>query len=906
MEIKNLKNNLLTDNPVLASEWHPSKNGDLSPDMITTGSNKKVWWLGKCGHEWQAKLAHRNKGVGCPICSNKQILIGYNDLATINPELAKEWHPTRNGGLTPEAVTANSHKKVWWLDEYGHEWQADVGGRNTGRGCPFCSGRLAIKGYNDLLTINPRLAKEWNYTKNDNLTPEMVKPNSNKKVWWAGKCGHEWQASIASRNNGNNCPICSNQQVLRGYNDLATINPVLTKEWHPTKNGDLTAEMVVSNSNRKIWWLGACKHEWRSSIRGRKKGIGCPICSSNQVLIGYNDLATINPELAKEWHPTKNNGMAPENVMSNSSKKAWWLGACKHEWEARISGRNKGAGCPICSNKQVKKGYNDLATTNPELAEEWHPTKNGDLTPEMITAGSEKKAWWIGTCGHEWKSVVGSRNQGIGCPICSGRQTLKGYNDLATTNPELVKEWHPIKNGNLTPEMFTANSTKKVWWQCDYGHEWYISPNGRNRGRGCPICAKELQTSFPEQAIFYYVKNVFATTVNSFKIGKNFEIDIYIDELRLGIEYDGAVWHQSPEKDKEKNLLCKNYNIELIRIREKNCPALDDETYCIVLEDYSIAALERAIKKIFIYITEKVTQMDYKIEIDITKEEHCINELFIQTGKQNSLFSKNPKLALEWHPTMNGKLTPEMFAASSHKKVWWICSHRHEWQASINKRNNGRGCPFCSNNKVLKEYNDLMTTNPKLANEWHPTRNEKLTPEMVTAGSSRKKVWWLCGYGHEWQATVCDRSRGKSCPICSSIAIRNPELAKEWNPIKNGELTPEMITAGSSKKVWWQCRFDHEWQAVINNRVNGRGCPFCSNNQVLQGYNDLTTINPELANEWHPTKNEKLTPEMVTVGSNKKVWWHCLCGHEWQSAIYDRNKGRGCPICYKEKRSKDK
>ena len=78
-----------------------------------------------------------------------------------------------------------------------------------------------------------------------------------------------------------------------------------------------------------------------------------------------------------------------------------------------------GTGCPICANKEVLVGYNDLATTNPDLASEWHPTMNGALRPTDITAGSEKKVWWYGDCGHEWQSIVYHRNKGVGCPICS-------------------------------------------------------------------------------------------------------------------------------------------------------------------------------------------------------------------------------------------------------------------------------------------------------------------------------------------------------------------------------------------------------------------------------------------------------------------------------------------------------
>ena len=128
--------------PELAREWHPTKNGGLTADSVTLGSNKKVWWLGKCGHEWEAVIYKRVNGRGCPYCSGKRVLKGFNDLGTKNPELAKEWHPTKNGDLTPYDVTSGSSKKVWWLGKCGHEWEASIVNRSRlESGCPFCRKR---------------------------------------------------------------------------------------------------------------------------------------------------------------------------------------------------------------------------------------------------------------------------------------------------------------------------------------------------------------------------------------------------------------------------------------------------------------------------------------------------------------------------------------------------------------------------------------------------------------------------------------------------------------------------------------------------------------------------------------------------------------------------------------------
>ena len=212
------------------------------------------------------------------------------------------------------------------------------------------------------------------------------------------------------------------------------------------------------------------------------------------VIPGYNDLTTVNPLLAKEWHPTKNGDLSPDMVTAGCGKKVWWQCANGHEWQAVIANRNRGCSCPYCSGKRVLKGFNDLATSNPELAKEWHPAKNGDLKPDMVTASSNKKVWWQCPNGHEWQAIIANRNEGNGCPYCSGRYAIKGETDLVTKKPELAEEWHPTKNGNLSPDMVAASSNKKVWWQCAKGHEWQAIIANRSKGNGCPYCAHKGKT----------------------------------------------------------------------------------------------------------------------------------------------------------------------------------------------------------------------------------------------------------------------------------------------------------------------------------------------------------------------------------------------------------------------------
>ena len=296
------------------------------------------------------------------------------------------------------------------------------------------------------------------------------------------------------------------------------------------------------------------------------------------------------------------------------------------------------------------------------------------------------------------------------------------------------------------------------------------------------------------------------------------------------------------------------------------------------------------------------------------KDASEIYNQYITIEKENSLASKYPEVAKQWNYEKNLSLKPEMIMPNSNKKVWWKCHKGHEWQAVVSSRvSSGNGCPYCAGQKVLAGYNDLVTSNPEIACEWHPTKNGDLLPSMVSAGVA-KKIWWVCpACKKSYQAAVYHRTKGKGCPYCSGkiiapglndLASLNPNLAAEWNYEKNMGLLPTMVSAGSGKSVWWKCKNGHEWQALIANRVKGRGCPYCSNKNILQGYNDLATINPDLALEWHPTKNGDLLPSMVSSGSHKKVWWLCKKGHEWQAKVENRNARNGCPQCAKEKLKK--
>ncbi len=487
------KRKWLSDNTELMFQWDYEKNIDISPSSLSAGSGCKVWWKCDKGHSWKATVNHRSHGTGCPYCSGRKALSGYNDLKSLNPTLASEWNYEKNGELLPENVCSSSSKKAWWICKYNHEWRTTIASRNSGgHGCPYCAGQKAITGKNDITTINPKVAKEWDYAKNKGVSPQNVCYASNKKYWWKCSKGHSWQATAGSRMSSG-CPYCAGKRVIIGFNDLQTKAPHIAKQWDYSKN-NTTPDSVMSCTSKYAWWICKNGHSWKAKISNRYSlNRGCPYCSGYLIQQGINDLETLNPKLAKEWDYSKNNPLTPNLVAANSGKKAWWICKNGHSWLACIQNRNKGYGCPYCAGQRLIKGENDLLTKYPKIALQWDHSRN-KLKPGEVQAFSNKYVWWICKNNHSWKAVVCNRTLlGRGCPYCSGYKAITGENDLATLFPEISKQWFYEKNGALIPETTVAKSKNKVWWTCSEGHSWKATVASRSiNGNGCPCCSGRI------------------------------------------------------------------------------------------------------------------------------------------------------------------------------------------------------------------------------------------------------------------------------------------------------------------------------------------------------------------------------------------------------------------------------
>ena len=164
--------------------------------------------------------------------------------------------------------------------------------------------------------------------------------------------------------------------------------------------------------------------------------------------------------------------------------------------------------------------------------------------------------------------------------------------------------------------------------------------------------------------------------------------------------------------------------------------------------------------------------------------------------------------------------------------------------------------------------------------EWYYKKNCGFGPEDFSYGS-KVVAWWKCPVGHIYDMRILDRTlKGSNCPYCNgkrvckenSLSRLFPKIAREWHPDKNGELKPDEVIAGSHKKVWWQCKHGHSWQASIKSRTGqGSGCSVCHDKRCLNLRNY-----PKLLKLFDQKKNKGVNPERLTITTF--VWWRCPNG----------------------------
>ena len=844
--------------PELLLQWDFEANA-MEPENCGNRNNVFHWYCRRCRNHWTARLndriasaerVRRRGGELCPFCGEQKLSPQYN-LASLYPELSRQFAVDLNGGLQPQECFPAGSQEVWWRCDFdpSHVWPERISNRTLlRRGCPRCA-RLFKMTYTSrvlfyyLRQVFPDCACEY---PEGRYHIDICLPSQRIAIEHHGYTHLKEEARRRD--------IRRRDELLRkGYRHVLW----LVESPEPIPDFALDGDVLTyydpapyEQMDRLVCYV----FRWLEGLTGEVIHHDPPdfIRDHQKIENAYyherrrRSLAVCFPELGREW--SEKNGSPPEAVLAGSSRKGIWkCGKCGREFPATVASRTgQRSGCPYCAGKLPTK-TNNAAVRYPHLLADWDAENNDRTLYELLPNTKYLAAWVCHTCGHRWRTMLSNRAnpKGSGCPACGRTAPAEGDN-LAAKNPELAALWHPTRNGAVTPDQVAAQSNKRWWWRCEKGHEWQGTPNSMKKtppARLCPYCRGDkvwagncLETVDPELAGQWHPTKNGALTPRE-----------------VTATTPRGVWW-----------LCGRGHVFRASV--------------------------------------------YSRHVNHTGCPYCVN---LKVSPDNCLAAVFPQLAQEWHPEKNGAMTPWDVTARSTKSVWWRCGRGHEWQAQVNKRSvRGQGCPYCSGRRVSPEH-CLAAVFPQLAQEWHPEKNGALTPWDVPPGGVRK-VWWRCGKGHEWQASISNRGKGRGCPYCAKRTRRgltleqaSPELCAQWHPTRN-TLPPGAYMAHSNKKVWWRCGKGHEWQATPDSRVSGSGCPYCAG-RLASEENCLAALAPDLAAEWDYEANGELTPAQVLPRSMRKVGWICRsCGHRWSMPIAYRAEGSGCPVCREGQRKRRK
>ncbi len=419
----------------------------------------------------------------------------------MRPDIANDWHPTKNKSLTPKDVIAGGSKKVWWICKHNHEWQATVGSRvNNGTGCPKCSlqtSRIEIAIYSEVKALFDTVL--WQ-EKIDGYECDILIKDKNIGIEVDGVYWHNRRPEVDSikqklfENKGillfrlreEGLPLLSERDITFKWSDnsfpiIRLLITQILKFAILAKEDRLKLEKYVSDQkliNEKLY-------------REIVSFLPAPPVEQS--------FAAIRPDLAKEWAFDLNAPLLPEHFRPASNKIVWWRCPQGHTWKTTLNNRSSQNNCcPACPKPYSSRATSEwnLASINPQLASEWNFEKNENIRPEDLTPKSKIKVWWRCNKGHEWKTSLSSRSKGTGCPYCYGRFASE-TNNLAKLYPEVISEWDVVLNKELNPSDFTPHVNKKVWWRCSENHTWQATIYNRTKNKsGCPDCAQKKSRKY--------------------------------------------------------------------------------------------------------------------------------------------------------------------------------------------------------------------------------------------------------------------------------------------------------------------------------------------------------------------------------------------------------------------------
>ena len=491
--------------------------------------------------------------------------------------------------------------------------------------------------------------------------------------------------------------------VSSTYN-FKILYPDLCEEYDHSKNEGIDPLKVSPHSGIEVWWkCKKCGHEWKTSFNKRSMGKGCKKCKYEKLktyTLKENEYSVVDrvPDIVDFWDYSKN-PKRPENYAQFSNAKVWFLcKKCGHEWQKQISEFSRGKRCPVCSNFVVKTGINDLASQNPLAASEWDFDKNS-LKPTEVYYKSTDYAYFRCSKGHSWKAQIWTRIKSK-CPFCSNRLPCED-NNLEVLFPWIALDWDYEKNEGISPNEVVAYSSIPRFWKCNVcGHKWQCSPNERtSKGHGCVICANRYATSFPEQAIFYYLQQLFE--VKNRILLNGYEVDLYIPNSNIAIEYNGFYYHTTKkisDRDARKKLALNQNGITLITVIEQKCGHNFVDGNCVYYTpNRKYLNIDYVINSI-VQIVSSITQAEYaKIDINLDRDGYTIQQILNENKIISSLKSRYPEKVKYWDYEKNGTLSPENVLPGSLNEVWWKCpTCNYSWKQTVRGFVLSKACKNCS------------------------------------------------------------------------------------------------------------------------------------------------------------------------------------------------------------------
>ncbi len=783
------ENNITVQCPELMKWWDWELNTGIEPKTLLKNSNLQVYWkCPKCAYSWQAKVMTRvlSKGL-CPCCEVHIVKrTGFNDIVTVLPELAEQFHPTKNGDLKAEQLFVTDLRRVWWhCKKCNTDWQTGVSARITGgygnyrmKECPYCAGTATRV---PVAQKYPQLRAKYVHEKNQKKFDKLLLSDKSKYLWHCNICNEDFPATVAAiiRSLLNNtapqgCIYCAGKAVKRGKS-FAALHPELMDEFDT--DNEIDPYSVSERSSMIAKWH--CRinpeHKWEAEFRLRAQGFKkCPFCDIKNYSTMLKDF---RPDLEKYFLKTNKYSFERYSYMSNEIVS--WKCDKGHIFEKAIIyvSRNENFRCPICDNLVLAEGENDLLSQYPEIAS-WFDTDKNNIRPnKIIFSDYNASLWWSCPNGHSYQTSPHAKTiRKQKCPICTRQLIVKGINDLQGRYPGIEKIWDYEKN-STTPDMISDLSIKRYFFKCNKGHKYSALFNTvRYQGVNCLVC---------ENKILLKGVNSFAvqhpellpewSTLNSDTP------DDYLSNAAM------RKWWTCPK--------CNNnyqYSLKMRKKGDNSCP----------------------------YCAKKLVSPEF-----------------------NSIAALYPELVSEWSPNNKNDAYHALADVAIYRL--WICpTCRGEYSHPINGKVPGNtNCPYCQNQKVLEGYNSLHDIEPELLKEW--SSNNKDTPKKILPSYSRSRLWICPECNGEYSYPVKDKIAGnENCPYCknkkvlegyNSLQDTNPELLDEWNYATNyiiGAL-PTEILAKESTSYWWKCKkcgYDYKCspkRRLYYRKRNMNACPFC-------------------------------------------------------------------------------